>query len=423
MDLNSLYQIYLKSSGVSTDTRKIRNNELFFALSGPNFNGNQYAAKALEKGAVCAVVDDKMLRDKEGFFYVEDTLIALQRLARFHRDQQSMPFIGITGSNGKTTTKELLASVLSQKYTVHYTQGNLNNHIGVPLTLLSIPVEAEIAIIEMGANKIGDIEELCGIADPDYALITNIGKAHIEGFGSVEGIARGKSELYYHVLKKGGTVFFNGADEKITMMASRFDKKVQYLGEHTDCQVSFISAHPYIKFSFEGIETQTNLIGKYNFVNIAAALCMGRYFEVNGLKAAEAIESYQSDNNRSEVRKVRTNTVLLDAYNANPTSMRAALDSFKEYESENKVVILGDMFELGKDSEKEHQELVAYAESLYDQCVFCGKLLYGVKNQRSQFFEERESLMSWLNSQRLEHKEILIKGSRGMRLEECLAVI
>ena len=427
MDINTIYDFFKKSTGICTDTRKIEKGNLFFALKGPNYNANKLADEAIEKGAIAAVIDDKSFHKNEKHLLVDDALITLQQLANHHRNQFTIPFIGITGSNGKTSTKELIVRVLETKYNVHYTLGNLNNHIGVPLTLLAMKNDVEIAIIEMGASKPGDIKELCDIADPDFGIITNIGKAHLEGMGSLEGVARTKSELYVHILKKGGQVFVNSTDEHLMRMASRFDEIIKFpqKGDYYECE--FIESSPYIIFEDGGKRVETHLLGKYNFYNLASALCIGKFFKVDSDKALKAISEYKPDMNRSEVVKRRSNTIILDAYNANPSSMKAAILNIDEMRAANKMVILGDMFELGEDSKKEHSgigELVAECDSI-QKCIFVGKGMKdaNLKHPMSLHFETTNELIDYLKTEKLENTTLLIKGSRGMALEKVMEVI
>lgn len=426
MNISEIYSVFKESTGICTDTRKIEKGNLFFALKGPNFNANKLAKEALEKGAIAVIIDNKDYTEDKTIF-VEDALITLQKLAIHHRNQFDIPFIGITGSNGKTSTKELIVRVLETKYNVHYTLGNLNNHIGVPLTLLSLNEDAEIAVIEMGANKLGDIKELCDIADPDFGIITNIGKAHLEGFGSLEGVARTKSELYVHILKKGGKIFVNSTDEHLMRMASRFEEIIKFpqKGDFYECE--FIESSPYIVFKDGDRKVQTNLLGKYNFYNMASALCIGKYFKVNTEKAIKAIAEYKPDMNRSQVEKKGSNTIILDAYNANPSSMKAAVLNLDEIKATHKMAILGDMFELGEESKQEHAdlgELVAECDSI-GKCIFVGKdMKYAnLKHTMSLHFETTEECMEYLKLEKIENTTLLIKGSRGMALERVMEVI
>ena len=421
-----LYQKYLECRHVSTDSRAVQDKSLFFALNGPNFKGAKFATQALEKGARYAVVDDPEMAS-ENCFVVEDTLQALQDLARHHRQQSTIPVIGITGSNGKTTTKELIYAVLSQKYNTLYTQGNLNNHIGVPLTLLRLKPEHEIAIIEMGANHIGEIGLLCNIALPDFGMITNIGKAHLEGFGSLEGVARAKSELYLHLHAHDGTVFVNTGNEHLVRMSRRIETKVTYPAPSDFYYSELLEASPYVVYRDEENHiVKTQLVGSYNYENMAAAACIGKFFEVPLTKANEAIATYSPVNNRSQVMQKGSNTLLLDAYNANPTSMAAAIRTFGSMEATRKVVILGDMFELGTESEAEHRLLgEVVAEQPFDTVLLCGKDMQYAASVNNSFkhFGTKEELLQWLKEHSVSDSYVLIKGSRGMGLETLVEVL
>lgn len=423
--IEQLYQHYLKSTGVSTDTRSVQNGNIWFALKGPNFNANKFADQALEKGAMVVVIDDEAFAKDERYFVVKDGLKALQELGNHHRKQLDIPFIGITGSNGKTTTKELLRDVLSKKYKVHATEGNLNNHIGVPLTLLEIDDSVEIAIIEMGANKVGDIAELCGIADPTHGLITNIGKAHLEGFGGVEGVIRGKSELYHHLILRDGMIFVNSQSEVLSNIAERRIKAPYYYPNEGDyLHAKLLASHPALRLLTENEkEATTHLTGAFNFENICAALCVGKFFEVDADLALDAVASYNPDNNRSQIIEKGTNTILLDAYNANPSSMSASLRHFSGKEASYKVAILGDMFELGEDAPKEHEAVGKLtAELAFDEVHLCGKLMEFGKlgNPKAKYWPEKEQLKDHLENHPVKDAAILIKGSRGMSLETIL---
>lgn len=425
-ELQALYQKYLQCQHVSTDSRAPQNNSLFFALNGPNFKGARFAAAALEKGALYAVIDDAAYAT-ERCLVVEDTLAALQALGRYHRQQLNIPVIGITGSNGKTTTKELTHAVLSQKYNTLFTQGNLNNHIGVPLTLLSIKPGHEMAIIEMGANHINEIAQLCNIALPTHGLITNIGKAHLEGFGSFEGVARAKSELYLHLDQHGGTVFVNSQNEHLMRMARRLERKVTYPAAGDFFHCTFLEASPFVVYESEnGERVHTQLIGEYNFENIAAASCIGKYFQVPTGKINQGIAGYTPANNRSQVLQRGSNTILLDAYNANPSSMAAALTNFARAAAPKKVVILGDMFELGAESAEEHRKLGQLAAGAgFDQVMLCGQQMQAAAEQHPHFhyFPDKAALQAWLATHPIAGAHILIKGSRGMGLESLVEVM
>jgi len=423
--IEKLYDFFVKSTGVSTDTRTIKPNNIWFALKGPNFNANRFADQALEKGAGLVVIDDADFAKDDRYFVVDDCLKALQDLGNHHRKQFSIPFIGITGSNGKTTTKELLRDVLSEKYKVLATKGNLNNHIGVPLTLLEIDESIEIAIIEMGANKVGDIAELCGIADPTHGMITNIGKAHLEGFGGIEGVIRGKSELYHHLIKKEGYIFVNSNSEVLSHIAKRRIKSPIYYPVQGDFfTAELLDSQPVLKFkTATGLVVVTYLTGAYNVENICAALCIGKFFEVPEEEALKAVADYDPDNNRSQIIKHGTNTIILDAYNANPSSMTAALTHFAESAGVSKTVILGDMFELGEDAPKEHEAIGKLTMQLgFDQVHLCGELMeYGkLGNANAYYWRTKAGFENYLKTNPITDSTVLIKGSRGMSLETVL---
>ncbi|MBI0399569.1 UDP-N-acetylmuramoyl-tripeptide--D-alanyl-D-alanine ligase [Cyclobacterium marinum] len=424
-----LYDLYLSSKRVSTDTRTIEKGDLFFALKGPSFDGNQYAEKALLSGAKAVVVDDPKVVVDERYFLVADVLVALQQLANHHRKQLDIPVIGLTGSNGKTTTKELLVRALSGKYVVQATYGNLNNHIGVPLTLLSLKPGTSMAIIEMGASKQGDIDELCRIALPTHGLITNIGRAHLEGMGGTEGVLKTKTELFQYLLETGGQVFINSSQKIFTNMIRRFDQPVLFPGPSDFCQVTFEGANPHVTFSLPPDQTiyVSNLIGHYNFDNIAAALCVAQYFEVSLKEAAMTIAAYVPENMRSQVIEKRSNIILLDAYNANPSSMEAALRAFDKLDKrKHKMVILGDMYELGEYSKAEHEKVGELVNQMrLDKICFTGKdTQYALsKAPKALYFPDPFSLRNWLRDSNLEDYQILIKGSRGMKLEGLLTFV
>ncbi|PIQ46846.1 MAG: UDP-N-acetylmuramoyl-tripeptide--D-alanyl-D-alanine ligase [Cytophagales bacterium CG12_big_fil_rev_8_21_14_0_65_40_12] len=424
MDILALYEKFKQSTGVCTDTRKIKEGNLFFALKGPNFNANKLADQALELGASYAVIDDAEFDKGERFILVEDGLTALQQLANYHRKQLQIPIIGITGSNGKTTTKELTRNVLSTKYNVLATKGNLNNHIGVPLTLLSIDDSIEIAIIEMGANHVGEIAALCLIAEPTHGLITNIGKAHLEGFGGIEGVIRGKSEMYHWLIEHEGVIFVNSQNEILSNIAQkRIKAPVYYPAKGDFLHLNLIEAKPEIVFEDEnGDRVNTSLSGAYNFENMATALCVGKYFGVDPQQANAAVANYIPDNNRSQILKKGTNTIIMDAYNANPTSMKAALENLALMKG-NKIAILGDMFELGAESELEHAAVGIQTLGLaLEQVIFCGENMKAAAatNLDALYFETKQALNDYLGTQTWEGKIILLKGSRGMGLESLL---
>ncbi|RCS27683.1 UDP-N-acetylmuramoyl-tripeptide--D-alanyl-D-alanine ligase [Polaribacter sp. WD7] len=417
MDLESIYKYYTENYLIDTDTRNIRQNSMFFALKGENFNGNMFAEKALSFGASYAVIDEAEYKTDDRIILVDDALHTLQRLANYHRKKLSIPIFGLTGSNGKTTTKELINAVLSKKYRTTATQGNLNNHIGVPLTLLSMTPETEIGIVEMGANHQKEIAFLSSICEPDYGYITNFGKAHLEGFGGVEGVKKGKSELYTFLRAHKKTAFINPHDS-IQVEKTKDIKKVVFLES-----ITYLGLNPYVKLSYKNDTIQSNLIGKYNYYNIAIACTVGHFFKVNHLDIKKAIENYIPDNNRSQVIQKGSNTIILDAYNANPSSMIAALENFNAMTFKSKTVILGDMFELGSDSEKEHQFIAKLAGKFsFDCCLFVGKHFSKVSTNPN-FFKNFDDLYDSLKNNPLQHQSILIKGSRGMRLERLLEII
>jgi UDP-N-acetylmuramoyl-tripeptide--D-alanyl-D-alanine ligase len=427
IDTQNLYKKYLDSSGVSTDTRKIAPDTIFFALTGEHFDGNNFAAQALEAGAKYVVVDKARVIENDRFLLVADVLAALQALATYHRQTLGIPVIGLTGSNGKTTTKELIREVLSTKYNVCATEGNFNNHLGVPLTLLRMTESTELGVVEMGANHIGEIAALCEITQPSHGLITNIGKAHIEGFGSYEGVIRAKSELYHYLIQHDGVVFINSNDPLLTNMSKRMAEPIFYNSKGDFYECKLITANPYVELATENCEhVQTKLIGTYNFKNIAAALCIGKYFEVSEHCANEAIASFVPENNRSQIINTASNRIILDAYNANPVSMKAALENIDAMDHPNKVVILGDMFELGADTGIEHELVVDQVKQIKPaRALFCGtesikaahKIDVTGKDKAMSTFDTKDKLVKYLEENPIKNSLILIKASRGMGLE------
>ena len=424
MKIEKLHQLFLKFNVVSTDTRSISNGALFFALKGDNFNGNDFAKKALDSGASYCIIDEQQSQSNARFILVPDVLITLQELANFHRKYLNIPIIAITGSNGKTTTKELINSVLGQRYKTHATQGNYNNHIGVPLTLLQMDTSVDIGIVEMGANHIGEISNLCQISAPNYGYITNFGKAHLEGFGSAEGVVKGKCELYDYLKSNEGVVFINGDDKKQVQQIGDY-KSVNIFSKDnsSNIQVSMTSQTPFISFESQGCTMESQLVGIYNFSNAAAAIAMGCFFEVSLENIKKGIEFYTPNNNRSQIIQKGSNTIILDAYNANPSSMEVALDNFNSMKSPLKIVILGDMFELGVHSKSEHQAVIDEVNSLnFSSSYYVGSHFFELAydSSKANFFKTTESFRNQLQSLVIKDALILIKGSRGMALESIL---
>ena len=424
MNIKSIHNLFLKCSSVSNDTRKIEINSLFVALKGANFDANTFAKEALEKGASYVIIDNQDFYIDHRTILVNDSLVALQELAKFHRLFLKLPIIALTGSNGKTTTKELINVVLSKRYKTKATVGNLNNHIGVPLTLLSFNSETEFGIVEMGANHQKEIEFLCGLANPDYGYITNFGKAHLEGFGGIEGVIIGKSEMYTYISANEKLAFIN-TNDAIQLEKSKLLKSYSFGVDdaNADVTITSIEANPFVKVSYANLDIKTHLIGLYNANNVNAALAIGIYFGVKNEDIKEALESYIPENNRSQLLTKGTNQIILDAYNANPSSMRVAIENFIQLNQSNKIIILGDMFELGTESKQEHKaivDLIINANQIV--CYIVGHEFYANKidNNKLFFHETSESLSKELKSLNIENSTLLIKGSRGMALERAL---
>ena len=426
MSIEDLYKIFTKSSGVFTDSRKINKNCIFFSLKGANFNGNEFAKSAIENGAMCAIVDEKKyFYNKKKYIYVEDCLETLQKLANFHRNKIDTKIIGVTGSNGKTTSKELINSVLKTEFVTYCTKGNLNNHIGVPLSLLEISNETEFGIIEMGANHIGEIKLLSKIAEPNYGYITNFGKAHLEGFGSEEGVIKGKSELYDFLISSSGFIFYNSDDEKQNKILSKYTNKFGFSQKESDFNYTVISDNPNIILNLKNTTIESALFGGYNIQNIVSAVSIGYYFGVSIEKIKVGISNYISSNNRSQIVKKSSNKIVLDAYNANPTSMTLAIQSFDKSDLKNKILILGDMYELGKEEDKFHQEIVDYCESLVIDRVFLIGDIFSKTSFAEKFIscKNYKELLDNKDFKSIINSNILIKGSRGMQLEKIVDFI
>ena len=424
MSIEDLYKIYIENPSIETDTRKIKNGNIFFALKGPHFNGNNFAERALKDGASYCICDEKLTLTDNRIIYVQDVLKTLQQLAKQHRQQLNIPFIAITGSNGKTTTKELVHEVLSTTYKCYTTKGNLNNHIGIPLTILSIKNDAEIAVIEMGANHLNEIEDYCLYTLPTHALITNCGKAHLEGFGGEEGVKKGKGELYSYILKSNGTVFINNDYHYLVNMSAGINNKISY----GSIQATYVGKPLEEKHLLEveiikgaNIKTiQTQLAGNYNLPNVMSAVCIGKYFKVADEKIKNALEAYVPTNSRSQIIKKDTNTVLLDAYNANPSSMKVAIENFAKMEGINKIVILGGMMELGEESLAEHADLIEMLSHYsWKQVVVAGKDFTNLPSFVLRFNDATE-IAAWFKEQDFNNATILIKGSRSMAMEKVL---
>jgi len=427
MNIQDIHNLYLQCSSLSIDTRKIEKNSMFFAIKGENFDANTFAKEALDLGALFVVIDNESYFIDDRTILVKNTLETLQELAKFHRTYLALPIVALTGSNGKTTTKELINVVLSKKFKTKATVGNLNNHIGVPLTLLSFTKETEIGIVEMGANHQKEIEFLCQIAQPDFGYITNFGKAHLEGFGGVEGVIAGKSEMYQYLSANQKTVFVN-LEDPIQIEKSAGIKSFTFgvKKEKADLNIENITANPFVAIEYNDFSIESHLIGLYNANNINAATAIGKYFEVKESDIKSAIENYIPANNRSQMMQKGSNEIILDAYNANPSSMAVAITNFLQLDKKNKIMVLGDMFELGDESLHEHKVII---DSLADQkqalCFLIGKAFFAnkISSENIQFFETFDAFAEFLKTFRFEYNMILIKGSRGMALERTLDYI
>lgn len=423
MSIEKLYQVFNDSSGVQTDTRKIAKNEVFFALKGPSFNGNSFALKALELGAKAAVVDEDPGIKDERIFLVEDGLSTLQSLAVYHRKQFDIPFIAITGSNGKTTTKELVHAVLETSYITYTTGGNLNNHIGVPLTILSIGKDAQMAVIEMGANHLKEIESYCRMALPTHGIITNCGKAHLEGFGGIEGVRKGKGELYDFLRASNGTAFVMWDYDYLRSMSSGIPTIITYGTHSATTNGQVISAEPFLKVGFDdsGInEIDTQLVGDYNLPNILAAVSVGKYFNVPSAAIIAAIAGYSPSNSRSQLIRKNGNEIILDAYNANPSSMKVAIENFAAQPEKNKWIVIGGMMELGETSIAEHEAIVQLLKLYPWKNVLLVGGDFANVHHPYKYFRNALEAGEWLRGQDLSESMMLVKGSRSMKMERVV---
>ena len=431
MRIEEIYKIYRQYPSIQTDTRHLQKNDLFFSLKGLNFNGNLFAAQALEKGAAYVFADEKISFADDRIIQTKNTLETLQQLAHFHRQQfntlpggtSRIPFIAITGSNGKTTTKELLHEVLSSTFKAYTTQGNLNNHIGIPLTILKVELDAQMAVIEMGANHLKEIAGYCEYAMPTHGLITNCGKAHLEGFGSVENVKKGKGELFEYLQNHSGTVFVNADDAAVLELSSNLKNVIHYGSSGEDSTGNIFKNDPFIEVKITGavpMNISTNLIGAYNLPNILAAVCIGKYFKIDDEKIKIAIENYSPSNSRSQLIKRNNNIIILDAYNANPGSMKAAIENFAAMKGDKKILLLGAMMELGAESEKEHAALISLIDTYnWEAVVLVGNSFRELKHKYIDY-DTALQVREWMQRQHIENAQILIKGSRSMQMEKVL---
>jgi UDP-N-acetylmuramoyl-tripeptide--D-alanyl-D-alanine ligase len=425
MKTEQLYNLFKESTGVSTDSRTVGKGQIFFALWGDNYNGNKFAAEALARGASYAVIDDPLF-ETENTILVDDCLFELQALASHFRKEMKVPVLAITGTNGKTTTKELLAAILSKKFKVHFTKGNLNNHIGVPLTILSAPADTEMLIIEMGASHIGEIRTLCLIAKPDYGIITNIGTAHIEGFGSVDGVAKAKTELYEHLRKVNGIALYNDKDPMLAEKIFRIINRAVPFSDPTGIELivdlvpSDLNLRISVTYLHRTYDLSTNMFGSFNLENVRAAIATGLFLDVEMKDIVDAVEKYQPANNRSQIKITKNNTLICDSYNANPTSMYLALDSFSAIKADHKILIVGDMLELGEKSEEEHIKVLKVLQSdIAEKVLLVGDIFHKISSKSGfKAFRNVDKLKEFLKNEPLKGNTILIKGSRGMRLEK-----
>lgn len=430
MSIEDIYKIYQQNPSIQTDSRKLKKNDLFFALKGPSFNGNDYAEQALKKGAAYVIVDEKLSFTSEQIIQTDNVLKTLQDLANFHRiildnltPGKKIPFIAITGSNGKTTTKELLNKVLASAFKTYTTEGNLNNHIGVPLTILKIREDAEMAVIEMGANHLEEIAGYCKYAMPTHGLITNCGKAHLEGFGSIDNVKKAKGELFDYLREQNATAFVNSDDLSVVQLSSGINNVIFYGSDGGNMKGYIIKSDHFLEINIPGtipLNIKTRLVGAYNFSNVLAAICIGRYFNIEDKKIKEAIENYTPSNSRSQLLKHNSNTIISDTYNANPSSMKAAIENFAAMKGEKKILLLGSMVELGTETEKEHASIVSIIDKYnWEAVVLVGNNFREIKHNYISY-DNALQVKEWLQKLHPENAHILIKGSRFMQMEKVL---
>ena len=427
MNISKIYALFNQHSSVSIDTRSLKPKDIFFAIKGPNFDGNNFALDAIKKGASYVISDNSTISKKsDKIIYVDNSIKALQKLANYHRRKLNTKIIAITGSNGKTTSKELILNVLKSKYKTTATKGNLNNHLGVPLSLLEINENTDFGIIEMGANHINEISQLCKIAEPNFGYITNFGNAHLEGFGSIEGVIKGKSELYNYLINNKSLIFNNSENIKQNSLINNYKNTYSFgINSESNCIINKSDSENSLNVSYQNKIIKSTIYGDYNFENICIAIAIGEYFEVDFKNIKQGIESYLPDNNRSQISVKNNNTIILDAYNANPTSMCLALKAFKKTNYKNKMIIVGDMFELGKDSNHYHQEIINRLEKINDCIIYIvGEYFCKTKHSdRIESFSTTKKLINNLSKTNISNYSILIKGSRGMQLEKIIEFI
>ncbi len=421
--IENIYELYKKAYTVTTDSRTISKDCVFVALKGEHFDGNDFAMKVAEEGvAACVIADRKDLPKHERLFVVEDSLKCLQSLAKLHRERIGLPILGITGTNGKTTTKELVSAVLSKKFNIVFTQGNFNNQLGVPLTVLRIKPGTEMAVVEMGASHPGDIDELTNIGEPNFGMITNIGRAHLRDFGGYEGVVKTKNEMYQYIAKHNGLLFVNNDNALLMNLANNINKVTYGTNQNADIQGKMLSANPYLSVEWKGYKIDTQLVGDYNFENVMAAICIGKYFKVEDKDIVEALSSYHPTNNRSQVIETGKNRVVMDAYNANPTSMSLAIKNFRNICKDKNLLILGDMLELGEESEREHKMIIELLQELKFKNVYLVGNEFSKSSENSEFssFNNVEELAQYLQKHPVSGYNILVKGSNSVHLNKII---